>query len=151
MKSLGAVEAFDYSSPDCADDIRRFTHNKLKYIWDTIGTPASAKLCADVIVSNGTYGAILKVAFPREDVKRTWSLAYTATGEAVEKPHVSLKAQPQHFEFMKTWIVEVEQLLEDRRIQVHQMSVDKGLENVLQGLDLMRNGKVSGRKLVYTL
>jgi hypothetical protein len=44
--------------------------------------------------------------------------------------------------------------LKEGRVRVHRISVNeggKGLEGVLKGMDLMRQGKVSARKLVYTL
>lgn len=72
-------------------------------------------------------------------------------GEPVEKPTVSVSAQPEHFEFMKKWILEVEGLLVENKLKVHQVRVNKGLENIFEGLELMRQGKVSGEKLVYTL
>lgn len=72
-------------------------------------------------------------------------------GEPVEKPTVSVPAQPEHFEFMKKWILEVEGLLEENKLKVHKVRVNKGLENIFEGLELMRQGKVSGEKLVYTL
>jgi hypothetical protein len=72
-------------------------------------------------------------------------------GEPVKKPSVSLEAHPEHFEFVKRWVTEVEALLEQKQILVHQIRVGKGLENVFEGLDLMRNSKVSGQKLVYVL
>ena len=55
------------------------------------------------------------------------------------------------FEFMKKWIEAVEPILEQSRLKVHPQKVDKGLEKVLDGLDLLRQDKVSGQELVYAL
>lgn len=45
-------------------------------------------------------------------------------------------------------------LLQEGEVRVHRIGVNeggKGLEGVLKGMDLMRRGKASGRKLVYAL
>lgn len=42
-------------------------------------------------------------------------------------------------------------LLSEGAIKVHPPKVGKGLEGVLEGLDDMRQGKVSGNKLVYKI
>jgi hypothetical protein len=69
-------------------------------VWDTVAMADTAKLCTEVRSHGGIYGAILEVKFSREDMKTTWSLGYTATGERVENSTVSLSTQPDHFEFM---------------------------------------------------
>ncbi|KIX93159.1 uncharacterized protein Z520_11216 [Fonsecaea multimorphosa CBS 102226] len=151
VKSLGAVEAFDYNDPECATKIKEYTKNNLKYIWDTISLPQTAQLCSEVISPGGTYGAILNVEFPRKDVRTTYSLGYTATGDPVKKRSFESKDNAKDFEFMKTWIEEVQPILEQGRLKVHPPKVGKGLENVLEGCDLLRHDKVSGQKLVYVL
>jgi hypothetical protein len=121
-------------------------------VWDTIGTTNSAELCSKVLSSDGTYGTIVAVKFPRTDVKTTWSIAYSAMGEPVQKkPAYDKPGQPAHFEFAKGWVEEVDRLLAQKKLKVHRIRRGKGLEEVFDGMDLMRKGKVSGQKLVYTL
>ncbi|KAI1622990.1 zinc-binding oxidoreductase alcohol dehydrogenase [Exophiala viscosa] len=151
VKSLGAAETFDYSDPDCAEKIRKYADNNLKYIWDTISLDSSAKICAEAIAPGGICGRILGVKVPRDDIKTTFSLGYTAAGEPVKKPFGDMPDNAKDFEFAKKWIETVEPLLQAGKIKVHPPKVGKGLESVLDGLDLMRNDKVSGHKLVYVL
>ncbi|EXJ77941.1 hypothetical protein A1O3_09100 [Capronia epimyces CBS 606.96] len=151
VKSLGAVAAFDYKDPDVASQIKQFTNNDLHYVWDTISLPASAQLSAEVIAPGGRYGSLLPVKFPRDDVKATDSLGYTAMGEPIERAGYSLPASTADFEFAKNWVTEVEALLQQGRLKVHPHKVGKGLENVFDGLHLLRHDKVSGQKLVYVL
>ncbi|KAH8887199.1 zinc-binding oxidoreductase alcohol dehydrogenase [Thozetella sp. PMI_491] len=152
VKALGAVAVFDYRDEQCAAQINSFTKNALSYVWDTIGSPDSVKICAEVISPGGSYGAILKLEFPRSDVKTTYSLGYTAIGETIEKRGVRIEARPDHFEFMKKWVAEEgEPILQEGRLKLPPTQVGSGLEGVLDGLDLMRQGKVSGTKLVYVL
>ncbi len=151
VKSLGAAAAFDYKDPDCAKKIKEYTNNNLKYVWDTISLPATAKICAEAISTGGTYGSLLQVPFPRDDVRTTNSLGYTGVGEPIKKRGIERKDNSADFEFMKSWIPIVESLLQDGRLKVHEPKVGKGLEGVLEGLDLLKHDKVSGRKLVYTV
>jgi len=151
VKSLGAEEAFDYNDPECASKIKEYTKGELKYIWDTISLEPTAKLCSEVISPGGSYGAILTVKFPRDDVKTTSSLGYTATGDPVKKRTWRSDDNTKDFEFMAKWIEAVNPILEEGKLKVHPPQVGKGLENVLEGTDLLRKDKVSGKKLVYVL
>lgn len=72
-------------------------------------------------------------------------------GEPVQKPNVDLSAQPEHFEFMRSWVIEVEKLLNDKSLKPAPIRLQHGLENVFEGFELMKAGKVTGQKLVYSL
>jgi len=151
VKSLGAAAAFDYKDPDCASQIKQFAHNNLKLVWDCIALEPSAKICAEAIAAGGVYASLLDVKLPRDDVEVKTTLGYTCVGEPVVKPWVQLPDNSADFEFMKKFIKVAEPLLEAGKLKVHPPKVGKGLENVFQGLDLLRHDKVSGQKLVYTL
>jgi hypothetical protein len=57
---------------------------------------------------------------------------------------------PEDFDYAKNFLPMVEHLLAEGKITPHQQTVGRsGLQGVLQGLEDMRNGKVSGQKLVY--
>ncbi len=151
VKSLGAEAAFDYNDPEVATKIKEYTKGDLKYIWDTIALEATAKLSAEVLSNGGKYGAILFVKFPREDAKKTHSMGYTAVGEPVDKGFYKSPNNEGDFEFAKKWIKAVDPILAQGKLKVHPPKVGKGLEEVIDGLDLLRKDKVSGQKLVYAL
>ncbi|KIV91485.1 hypothetical protein PV10_06020 [Exophiala mesophila] len=151
VKSLGAAAVFDYSDPECVTKIKLLTDNKLRLVWDTIASPETAKFCTDCIVSGGTYGAIVRVKCPREDVKHTYSLGTTCFGEPVHKYGFHIENTTKDFEFTKKWTSIIESLLEQRQLKVHPSRVGQGLENVLGGTEEVRLGKISGQKLVYTI
>jgi NADPH:quinone reductase-like Zn-dependent oxidoreductase len=148
---LGAAEAFDYNDPDCAKKIRQYANDNLKYIWDPIGLPASAQICADAISVGGVYGTFINKNFTRPGVKTVHSLAYTAIGEPVKKGAFDYPDNTRDFEFAKKWIAAVEAILQEGRLKVHPPQVEHGLENVFDGLDLLRHDRVSGKKMVYVL
>ena len=82
------------------------------------------------------------------------TLAYTAVGEFFTIAAKEFPANPEDFEFGKKFWELSAKLLEEGKIKVHRPSVDKygkGLEGVVKGMDVMRQGKVSGEKLVFTI
>lgn len=149
--SLGAVAAFDYGDVDCAVKIRDYCAGGLKYVWDTISLPTTAAICADVIAPGGQYGTIVPVKAPRDDIKVTFSLAYTAFGERIQKFSLGARDNIDDFEFTKRWIEVVESLLQEGRVTSHIFRASNNLADVLEGLDLMRRQRVSGQKLVYVI
>jgi NADPH:quinone reductase-like Zn-dependent oxidoreductase len=156
VKSLGADHVFDYSSPTCAADIKRLTNDKLQYAWDTISEGTSPKICADALASSGSpkYGSILNVKdFPRSDVKQIYSLGYTMIGEDFRFRGSNVyKAVPEDFEFGKKWVSLVENLLAEGKIKPHRKDLRSGgLDGILQGCNDLKEGRVSGNKLVYRI
>jgi hypothetical protein len=105
------------------------------------------------------YTTLLSI--PEADVKKLnpkttmgWTLAYTIVGEFFKLGPSEMQAKPEDFDFAKMFWELSKELLQQGNLKVHRPSVNKyakGLEGVLEGLDAMRKGKVSGEKLVYTI
>ncbi len=154
VKSLGAAEAFDYNSSDCAEQIRKYTNNSLKYAWDCIALEPTAKICAEALASGpgAHYGCLLPAKPPRLDLTVTPTLAYSALGEPFDKGFAkSEKAPEDDFNFAVKWSEIAEKCMAEGKIKVHKPRVGHGLDDVLDGLDQLKNNKVSGEKLVYKL
>lgn len=154
LKSYGADHVFDYRSPTCAADIRKVTNDGLTYVLDCISTDETARVCADSIgVNGGRYSTLGPVEnFPRGDVDNLFTLAYTAIGDTCHLGEHEFPANPEDFHFaVKFWAM-TEQLLKEGKVKVHPVTKRPGgLEGILEGLQEMREGRVSGGKLVYTL
>ncbi|KAF7118390.1 hypothetical protein CNMCM5793_007907 [Aspergillus hiratsukae] len=153
VKSLGADEVYDYNDPDAAAKIRKATDNKLKYVLDTISLESSAKFCDEALsTEGGEYTSLLIVPIKRENVNDRWTLGYSAVGERFFFGETEWPAKPEDFEFgSKFWSV-AEKLLAEGKVKPHRPKVcPGGLKGVLKGLQLMREGKVSGEKLVYNV
>ncbi|KAJ8096550.1 chaperonin 10-like protein [Lipomyces tetrasporus] len=151
VKSLGAVAAFDYKDPESVAKIRKYTNDSLKLAWDTISLESSAKFCADVLSpTGGKYACLQDVKAPRDDVETIMTLAYTVFGEPFQFGPETIPAVPERFEFAKNWVEVVEPLFFAGNIKVPKPKIGKdGLKGVLDGLQLLRENKVSGEKLVY--
>lgn len=148
------MAAFDYHDLDCGLKIREFTGNKLKLAWDTISLPASARICAHAISTGpgGRYFALLPEPCPRDDVESSYTMAYYMFGEKVQMSEDGPVIPPDHsgFRYAKEFVSMANQLLAAGKIKVHPQQVcGGGLAGALEGLEMMRDGKVTGSKLVY--
>lgn len=160
VQSLGADAVFDYKSSTVGEDIRKLTHNRLYHVFDCVSTDESARICADalsndVVERKPIYGAVLYCTFPRDDVQVNVTVAHTIFGESFTKPELgpeNFPANAEDYEFGKKFWKLSEKLLTEGMFQVHRPDIRSGgLEGVLEGLDELMRGKVSGKKLVYTL
>ncbi|KAI6760365.1 hypothetical protein HG530_009225 [Fusarium avenaceum] len=154
LRELGADQVFDYKSPTCATDIRRFTSNNLAYVFDTIGTMATAQICSDAIGSEGgIYTSLEPVAeLPRSDVVNKNSMVFSAIGEIFQIGGKDVPPNAFDYEFAVKFAKIAGGLLLQGKLVAHPVSHQKGgLEKVLEGVDMMRKGNVSGVKLVYTI
>ncbi|KAK4546691.1 hypothetical protein LTR36_001909 [Oleoguttula mirabilis] len=155
VKSLGAVAVYDYKDPNCGKNINKDTNDSLKLVWDTICTESTVKICAEAMSSesNGArYGSILGEELPRQDVDSTFTSMYSIFNEAFTKGGEDEPAAPEDFEFSKRFFAITEKLLAEGKLKTHPAKVGpKGLEGALQGMEDMKNGKVSASKLVYRI
>ncbi|KAK1597968.1 zinc-binding dehydrogenase [Colletotrichum navitas] len=161
VKSLGASEVFDYKSPTVSEDIRRHTGDGLTLAWDCHSTNESATLVAKALSSSkgGLIGTLLPVdekvvqeANPKVEVKM--SLYYSVFGEEYGYFAGKRDAVPENYEFGKKFWEISRDLLADGKlkpIRVIKNQGGSGLEGVVVGLKELKEGKVSGGKLVYTI
>ncbi|KAL4940481.1 hypothetical protein BDV06DRAFT_196588 [Aspergillus oleicola] len=153
VKSLGADEVFDYKDPEAAAKIREYTNDDLKLVLDTISLKPSADFCDNAIsTKGGEYTALLNIQIERENVNDRWTLGYTCVGEAFDFGKTHWPAKPEDKEFAEGFAVIVDKLLAEGKIKVHKPNVgEDGLKGVLEGLQLLKEDKVSGEKLVYNV
>ncbi|KAL2156837.1 hypothetical protein VTH06DRAFT_4216 [Thermothelomyces fergusii] len=158
VREYGADAVFDHASPTCADDIRAYTRNGLRFALDCITTPDTTRLCyAALGRSGGRYVALdpfsEAVAATRAVVHPDWVLGPELMGEDVDwpAPH-GRKANPVARRFCEAWTRTLQTLVDQKLIRPHPQIVrDSGLEGALGGLDDLRAKKISGKKLVYLL
>jgi NADPH:quinone reductase-like Zn-dependent oxidoreductase len=149
-KSLGADAVFDYNDPKSAAEIRKYTNNNLKLVLDTISLESSAAFCDQAIsTEGGDYSALLPIHIERPNVNDRLTIAYTAVGEAFTFGDMSVPAKPEDRDFAEMFWGLTERLLAEGKVKVHKHRVlPGGLKGALEGLELLRLGKVSGEKLV---
>ena len=77
------MRSFDYKDSQAAAEIRRYTNNNLKLVFDCISLDSTAKFCDDAIsTTGGEYAALLPVSIDRANVKSRFVLGYVVIGEA---------------------------------------------------------------------
>lgn len=155
VKRYGADHVFDYKSPTVGRDIRKITNDELRHVFDTIAYDSTAAIAAEAISSKGgKYSSLLFLdnPFPRADVESVATLAYTGFGEEFTKGTKTWAGQQDHLDFQdKFWRLTGE-LLKEGKIVPHPQEVrEGGLEGILDGLEDLRQDRVSGAKLVYRI
>ncbi|KAF2494441.1 oxidoreductase-like protein [Lophium mytilinum] len=149
-RSLGADQVFDYKEPDVGAKIREATKGRISLVFDTISELGSPEISAAAIgPSGGKYSSLLPVkTLGRDDVSVTMTLAYTIFGVMTKTPEQGV----EDYEFGVKFWKDTEGLLNSGKLKAHPAEVrEGGLTGILQGLDDLKNGKVSGVKLVYKL
>lgn len=142
------------------DDIRAAAGDRLKVAWDCISLDASAKICAGALADEGgALGMLLGIDTsvvhainPNVEVRTT--LGYSIFGKPYERYGAKSDGSAEDNEFAKEWRDLAERLFREGKVKPARIEVNRGgsgLEGVLKGLDELRNDKVSGVKLIYTL
>ncbi|ORX93584.1 oxidoreductase-like protein [Clohesyomyces aquaticus] len=151
LRKLGADHVFNYREPDISAKIREVSNDKLKLVFDCISEKGSPEICSAAVSSQGGhYSSLLLVEkLPRDDVKNSLTVAYTAIGEFFSE---KFPASKEDFDFgVKFWRVAAG-LINDGKIKAHPTEVrPRGLDGIPQGLEDLKAGKVSGVKLVYEI
>lgn len=152
VKERGADKVWDYKDPKTIEDIKSYTKNDLKIVFDTISLTPSAEFCGKVIAPGGVYSALLPIKVQRDDVVNKMTMAYDIFGDKYSLGEMQFDANPAEREFgQKFWEMSSE-LLRDKKVKVHPIQVNKGgLNGILEGFELMKADKVSGQKLVYNV
>ena len=130
------------------------TQNRLEYVLDCISTPSAAALCAAAVGDGGgKYSALGPImGFPRGDVAVFPSKGYSVLGEMYIMRGHEFPAVPEDYEYGVWFRKIVQGLLDEGKIVPHPCDVKEGsLNGVLAGLDELRQGIVSGKKLVYEI
>jgi NADPH:quinone reductase-like Zn-dependent oxidoreductase len=153
IRELGADAVFDYNELGSASAIRVQTNDGLTMALDTVSVESSAKYC-DIALSSkgGQYSSLLPIKIERENIQSRSTMAYTVFGERFIFGSKEIPAQSEDRLFMEKFCGIFEDLLASGKIMVHPRRVcNGGLDGILDGLQLLREGKVSGEKLVYNI
>lgn len=164
LKSLGAEAVFDYHKPvdELGAEIRAYTDNKLTLAWDCSPTAESARLCALSLSDSeeGSYANLLPIdtgflsAINPKVTKAGFTMGYTAFGEPFKRGGLDYPAKPEDTVYARKFWELSRDLLSQGKVKVAKIELDrggKGLEGVVKGLDDLREGRVSGTKLVYSI
>ena len=145
---------FDYHAPTCADEIRAYTKNSLKYALDCITTLSTMLLCYKAIGRLGGFYTALELPpqLPglRKSVKQDWVMAQTLFGKEVALSDGYHHAPNEaHVKFGLEWAKIVQDMMNQGELKSHPVRILEGrFDGIMAGLDILREGKISGQKLV---
>ncbi|OAA70602.1 zinc-binding oxidoreductase ToxD [Cordyceps fumosorosea ARSEF 2679] len=165
LRSLGASALLDYHEPaeTLVAEIKALVGDGLTLTWDCAPGDGKFPEVAARAMSASKEGIFATVAplTPRDSlrernpmVEARFQLGYTAFGEAFERGANKFPASQEDAEFAAAFWERSAGLLAEKKLRPIEPTVDrggKGLQGVLVGLEELRQGKVSGTKLVYTL
>jgi len=138
VKSLGASEVFDYHDPDVVHKIRTAAGSGLSLVYDCISENGSAQ--ASIACITAPSGNVALILPPPADLSTVRvKVVFTGAGPAARDKAIGERVYGLLIA-----------LLERHAILPNQVRViPGGLLGVNEGLQLGREHKVSGEKLVY--
>ncbi|KNG79919.1 putative alcohol dehydrogenase, partial [Aspergillus nomiae NRRL 13137] len=150
---LGADAVFDYNDPTSARAIREQTNDSLTLAFDTVSVESSATFCDHALsTKGGEYSSLLPIKTARDNIRDRSTMAYTAFGRSFKFGPREVPAQPGDRAFMEQFSGIFQDLLTSGKIKTHPPRIgNAGLNGILDGLQLLRDGKVRGEKLVYNI
>jgi len=131
--------------------------DNLNFALDCISTVESTTICyAALGRGGGRYTALDPVAehaTTRKAIKADWVLGPSIFGEEITWP--APYARPGSAEavaFATDFFTMLQKLLDDSKIKIHPLRVMEGdLGTVLEGMELLKSGTISGEKIVVKL
>ncbi|EJT73706.1 hypothetical protein GGTG_07562 [Gaeumannomyces tritici R3-111a-1] len=157
VRSFGPDHVLDYKADDVVAQIKALTKNGLRWVVDCISTTSSMQFCYQVVGRAGGRFVTLEpfseaVAQTRKIIKADFVISPNLLGEVTwPEPHYKPENK-EVIEFGRELVAIVNQLLEKELIRPHNLLVrNDGLEGISQGLKDIREGKMSGKKLIYVL
>ncbi|KAI0823565.1 GroES-like protein [Trametes gibbosa] len=157
VKSLGADIAFDYRDRDVVAKIKQATGDSITRVVDAFSLKESQRISAEVIAPTGgkviLVQGVVEGATERRDVQMIPTLIYTALGRAFSFGAgayfaVSTEDRDHMVEFLK----KLPQLVQDHAVKPPKVKLwDGGLAAITDGLQYMREGKISAEKIVYRI
>ena len=157
MKSYGADAAFDHSSPTCAQDIKKFTGNNLRFILDPYSEIKTTQMCFEAMGRAGGRYTGLEM-YQEEMFKKKTVRMDLVMGAAIHGKGLALAEgyeKPPDLE-LRAWGIEwyksVQKLIDEHKLRPHPIRVlEGGFDAIAGGLSMLKAKEVSGMKLVVVL
>ncbi|WWD15642.1 hypothetical protein CI109_100064 [Kwoniella shandongensis] len=162
IKAYGADEAVDYHDAEKAiAEAKRITDGGVEFALDTISEGASFKIAIGMM---GDKGKQLNCLLPppkeakeiNENVKIVDTLGYTMFGKefnfTAALPHDTIiPANPEDRKLGAAIAAHSNEVITKYKIKANPVVIRGTLDDVTSGFEDMKNGEVSGKKLVYKI
>ncbi|KZT71136.1 GroES-like protein [Daedalea quercina L-15889] len=158
VSSLGADAVFDYRDPNVVATIKEATADGVHHAIDTQSTKETQELCARIMGKDGgklilMFAPTFKAKKLRKDVQFIPTLVYTALGRPFALgPQAKYAAQPDDRAQVVGFLKKLPMIVQNGLLLPNPVKLwEGGLHSIADGLQYMREGKVSGEKIVYRL
>ncbi|KAK2613264.1 hypothetical protein N8I77_000187 [Diaporthe amygdali] len=157
VKSFGASAVFDYTREGVGSEIRAHTKGRLRHALDCITDQGSVTCCYAALGRPGGRYASLERCSPewrtRDAVKAEFVMMHEAFGKEVKLGgDYGRPANAQLHRLAVDMYRVMQNLLDDGKIVPHPAEMaGHGLQEVLEGLRVLKSGSVSGKRLVVML
>lgn len=154
----GAAATAAYTAKDCVDTVKAFAGKPIRHALDCITDAESAAICYRALGrTGGTYACLEECPTAwrtRRSVKVKEVMGFQVLGVDIDLAGSTYTrpGDPALFEIGKQWAAEIEALMESDGFKPHPLrELDNGWNSIIEGLDLLRKGEVSGQKLVVKI
>ncbi|WVO15529.1 hypothetical protein L204_103188 [Cryptococcus depauperatus] len=162
VKSYGADAVLDYHHHEKAiDDALKITDGGVEYALDTISDGDSLKLVINMMGKkakqlNGTHPISEEVRKINPGLKIESTITYTLLGKTFnltprESNKWTITASKEDREFGAESFKKTPELIVKYGLKPNPIDIKGGFDNVLKGLDDLKNGRVSGKKVVIKI
>ena len=135
------------------------TKNSLKFALDCIGTSQSTTLCyAAIGRAGGRYVSLEKYSESvagRQIVTASWVMMTDMFGQRTDLKKYSRDANPAARDFAVQFFPWIQNKVNEGKLTLHPITVLDNHEHwaiaVLDGIELLKAGKVSGKKMVVKI
>lgn len=158
VRSYGATAVFDYSALDTALAIRELTGGRLSHVLDCIADRESISCSYKAIGRvGGRYAGLERfpdevrtIVAQRRAVKPEFVMGLEAFGKRVELPgEYGRPASKERHQIVVRYFRMFQRLLNEGKLKPHPIQViPGGLAGIVDGIQLLQKGVVSGKKLV---
>ena len=159
-KDFGAVVTASYTSPNCAEKLRAAASEfgGIHHTLDCITTQESAAICyAATSRAGGRYACLEKLEpgwRTRKAIRAKEVMGFEGFGYDVVLGSDTY-SRPANMDFYhegKLWRGEIQNLLDSGSLKPHPVQeIPGGWEGILEGLRMIRDGQVRGKKLVVVI
>ncbi|ABN65265.1 Zinc-binding oxidoreductase [Scheffersomyces stipitis CBS 6054] len=157
LKSIGADATFDYKDVKVVEAIKTYAKGSILYALDTVASPTTFQATYDATEGAESVAIDNLLALNGSSIttkperKTTYgrTLAYTALGESIDLGGGVVPSTPElmsdYLNFWKNVLPPYIPLLKHSNLKV----LPAGLESASSALELLRQDKVSGEKVVF--
>jgi hypothetical protein len=169
-KSLGPNAIVDYQCPDAVQKIRQLVRDSgLSLVLDCVANDKTAEFCYKCFApqkettqsSEYLYASLMPVSNPPSQadllpasakIRSRWNFVYTCFGRRFTLMDKTWEPSVEDKAFMIAFYRRFETLLANSKVRsMPHETKEGGLQGVLEGISLVRDGKVRAKKLVYLI